>query len=196
MKVKNLTQNSKLYTSNAYLVTGEWNTLEDVNTLIDAGRDPEIIEKLNQASTGVGKKRLEQIILTHTHYDHAGMVGELKKEFGAKVFAFSSNVENIDRILKDGEKIKVGDDLLEVIHMPGHSSDSILLYSRSQRILFSGDSPLTILSAEGTHEESFIEVFKRIKELPIDTIYPGHGAPYRENCREMLQESFKRIRKQ
>ena len=45
MKVFNLTENSEVYTSNVYLVTGDFNALSDVNTLIDVGRDEKITEK-------------------------------------------------------------------------------------------------------------------------------------------------------
>ncbi|MEA1943993.1 MAG: MBL fold metallo-hydrolase, partial [Euryarchaeota archaeon] len=69
MKVLNLTSDSKMYTSNVYLITGTWNAIDDLNTLVDVGRDPSVIEKINNASTGVGKKRVEQVVLTHSHYD-------------------------------------------------------------------------------------------------------------------------------
>ena len=72
MKIINLTENSTVYTSNVYLVLGSWNSLSDVNTLFDVGRDPNILEILNNTSTGFGKKRVEQVVLTHSHYDHTG----------------------------------------------------------------------------------------------------------------------------
>ena len=71
MKILNLAAKNGVYSCNVYLVLGSWNTLRDVNTLVDVGRDPSFFERLDQASTGVGKKRVEQVILTHSHYDHA-----------------------------------------------------------------------------------------------------------------------------
>ena len=65
MKVDNLTSHNKVYTSNVYLLTGNWNTLSDLNTLIDVGRDPSILEKIDSASTGVGKQRVEPVSYTH-----------------------------------------------------------------------------------------------------------------------------------
>ncbi|MCD6455862.1 MAG: hypothetical protein J7K81_03615 [Methanophagales archaeon] len=64
MKIINLTAHSRIYTCNVYLVLGDHNALADVNTLIDAGRDPEAISNLKEASTGVGKKRVEQVIIS------------------------------------------------------------------------------------------------------------------------------------
>lgn len=40
----------------------------------------------------------------------------------------------------DGDRIKLGDRSLHVIHTPGHSDDSIMLYDEANKILFTGDS--------------------------------------------------------
>ena len=71
MKVTLLKKNPNIYTCNAYLVRGNWNAISDVNTLIDIGTDSYIYEELQTISTGVGKRRVEQVILTHEHFDHA-----------------------------------------------------------------------------------------------------------------------------
>jgi len=47
MKITNLTADSKLYTSNVFLVLGEWNTIDDITTLIDVGYDLSIINKIS-----------------------------------------------------------------------------------------------------------------------------------------------------
>jgi glyoxylase-like metal-dependent hydrolase (beta-lactamase superfamily II) len=193
MKVLNLTKESLIYTSNVYLVTGNWNTMSDVNTLIDAGRDVSIIEKINNSSTGVGKQKVEQIILTHSHYDHAEIINTLKKEFKAKIFAFSKNLEGVDKVLKDGEIVRVGDCDCEIIHIPGHSTDSICLYCETEKVLFAGDSPLIIRTKEGCYDREFVNVFKRLVELPIETIYFGHGHSMTGNCNKVLYRSLENI---
>ena len=48
----------------------------------------------------------------------------------------------VDELLPDGRFVKAGDDFLEVIHTPGHSSDSICLYAPAAKALFSGDTQL------------------------------------------------------
>jgi len=190
MKIVNLTENSTVYTSNAWFVTGTWKALGDPNTLVDAGMDPGILRRLRDADTGVGQRKLDQIILTHNHYDHTGQVMLLKKEYQPKVFAYSGNHDGVDHVLRNGERIRIGDRQFEVIHMPGHSSDSILLFNQEDGVLFAGDSPLVLNTAEGEHEEAFITVLERLTRLPIQTIYFGHGKPMTEGCAEVLKRSL------
>ncbi len=193
MKILNLTQKSPVYTSNVYLLTGSWNALSDVNTLIDAGRDPQIFQRLQEASTGVGKRKVEQVILTHSHYDHTGMIKQLKEAYNPKILAFSSTLEGVDHVLLDGEKVKAGDGYLTVIHMPGHSTDSILLYDEENKFLFAGDTPLIITSPGSDYGNEFIRTFERLCNMDIQTIYFGHGDPCQENAVEVLRSSYQMI---
>jgi glyoxylase-like metal-dependent hydrolase (beta-lactamase superfamily II) len=190
MKIVNLTQGSSIYTSNAYLLTGTWNAIPDVNTLIDTGRDPKIIQAIYNSPTGVGKRRLEQVILTHTHYDHATMVPEIQREFKARVYGCSANFENIDRVLRDGERIRVADLDAIVIRTPGHSNDSLCLYCEGEGILFSGDTEVIFKSRDNTYEEGFLAALERIARLDITAIYPGHGKPILSRCSELIRESL------
>lgn len=196
MKIINLTNtHSNIYTSNVYLVTGTWNAINDVNTLIDVGRDDSIIEKINNASTGVGKKRIEHVILTHSHYDHSSLLPRIKHEYNSLVYANSAVLGGVDVILKGGEIIKIGDRHFEVIHTPGHSADSICLYCEEERVLFSGDTPIIIINSDGTYEETFIEILSKIAMKNIDTIYFGHGNPLSYDCKKALQNSLNNIKK-
>ena len=72
MRVIPLRHNPKGYTANAYLVLGDWNALQDVNTLVDVGTDGYVLDEIATASTGVGKRPVERVILTHSHFDHRG----------------------------------------------------------------------------------------------------------------------------
>jgi len=194
VKIYNLTEKSKIYTSNVYLVTGTWNTLDDVNALVDAGRDLSILEMIFDIPTGVGKKQVEKVVLTHNHYDHTTMLLNVKKVFGSKAYAYSTSIEGIDRILEDGDMIKLGDRGFEVIHTPGHSTDSICLYNRDDGVLFSGDTPLSVRTPDSTYEPDYIRALERLCRKSIHVIYPGHGAPVTERCSEMLRESLKVIK--
>lgn len=195
MKIINLTQGSAVYTSNAYLLTGTWNAIPDVNTLIDTGRDIKIIDAIWNSSTGVGKRRIDQVILTHTHYDHASMVPVIKKEFGSVVCGSSPNFEGIDRVLKDGEHIMVADLEAEVIFTPGHSNDSLCLYCEGEGILFVGDTPVIIQTCDNTYEEAFLRSLEKIAALDVNAIYPGHGSPILSRCNEWIHQSLANVSK-
>ena len=194
MKILNLTEGTTVYTSNVYLVTGSWNALKDKNTLIDVGRDPAVFEKINHASTGVGKHKVDQVIITHSHFDHASLLPRIREVCKPEVFAFSKYIKHIDTVVRDGDLLRVGDETAEIIHTPGHSSDSICIYCRESRTLFAGDTPLIIRSDDGTYEEEFILALENICTKNVAAIYPGHGDPLCHNCKELLQKSLRNVK--
>ncbi|HNU92301.1 MAG TPA: MBL fold metallo-hydrolase [Spirochaetota bacterium] len=194
MKVIRLESNPRLYSCNAYLVLGSWNTLADVNTLVDIGQDGFVITEIESISTGVGKRPVEQVVLTHSHFDHAAGLGAVKRRFDPIVRAFG-RVEGSGSPLANGEIIRMGDAFFEVIHIPGHSNDSIFLYSKSEGVLFSGDSPVNIRSSDGTYSEEFTAVMERVCALPIETIYSGHDDPITDGARSVLRRSLENIRR-
>ncbi|HNX23095.1 MAG TPA: MBL fold metallo-hydrolase [Spirochaetota bacterium] len=194
MKIYNLTEKSTVYTSNVYLVTGTWNAMEDVNTLVDAGRDLAVLEMIFEIPTGVGKKQVEKVVLTHNHYDHTSMLRNVKAVFNPRVYAYSKSLDGVDRLLKDGETIKLGDRSFEVLHTPGHSSDSICLFCPEDGVLFSGDTPVIIRSANSTYEEEFIKAMERLCRRDVKSIYFGHGDPMFEGCNAALRKSLDNIR--
>lgn len=194
MKILNLTNNSKIYTSNVYLVTGTWNAIEDVNTLIDVGRDPAVIEKITNASTGVGKKRVEQVILTHSHYDHASLLPLIREIFNPVAYAFSPFLEGVDNLLKDGEMLKAGDRMFEVIYTPGHSNDSICLYCEEDHVLFAGDTAVLITSYNSSYGDDFVHALERLSRREIHSIYFGHGEPLFDNCNARIRASLRMVK--
>jgi glyoxylase-like metal-dependent hydrolase (beta-lactamase superfamily II) len=193
MKIVNLTLGSAVYTSNAYLLTGTWNAIPDVNTLVDTGRDEKIIEAIHNSPTGVGKRRLDQVILTHSHYDHASLASKIKKEFGSVICGCSPNFEGMDRVLKDGERIRVADQDAVVIFTPGHSNDSLCLYCEGDRSLFVGDTPIVIQTRDNTYEDAFLRSLERIASLNVKAIYPGHGSPFLSDCNELISQSVANV---
>jgi len=194
LKTVNLIENSKVYTSNVYFVTGSWNALDGKNTLVDTGQDPSILERLESASAGVGKKRVEQVVLTHCHYDHTGMLESIRDLYDPVVYAFSPSMKGVSR-LRDMQEIKMGDRFFEVIHAPGHSHDSVLLYNSDEGILFSGDTSFNIHKSTMTIEPEFLALLQRLCRKDIRIIYPGHGSPHTKGCNRMIHLSLDRMRR-
>lgn len=158
------------------------------------GRDPGIIKRIDEASTGVGKQRVQQVILTHSHYDHASLLPIIKKKYNSKVYAFSSTIDHIDEILMGGETIKIADRQFEIIHAPGHSDDSICLYCEREGILFAGDTPLVIRTKDINYEQSFIRALEYIGTKKVEIIYFGHGDPLRSNCNKTILTSLRNLK--
>jgi glyoxylase-like metal-dependent hydrolase (beta-lactamase superfamily II) len=192
MKIFKLETNPIIYSSNAYLVLGDWNKLDDINALIDTGSDGFIQAHIRNINTGVGKVQVNKIILTHTHFDHIGGVRTLQKLYNCQVLAYVEYEENIKK-LRDGEVLHLGDNYFEIIYSPGHSSDSICLYNKSEGILFSGDTQIRINSTDGTYTPEFVNTIKRLAELKLTVIYPGHGEPIMENPERILQNTLQVI---
>ncbi|MGE5372388.1 MAG: MBL fold metallo-hydrolase [Solirubrobacterales bacterium] len=195
MRVINLTEKSNVYTCNAYLVQGTWNALSDVNTLVDVGRDEALLERIKDIRTGVGKRRVDQVILTHSHYDHTGLLPRIRMEYKPRVLAYSSSLEGVDELLYDGQMIKLGERLFEVMHAPGHSSDSICLYCAEEKVLFAGDTSIRVQSVEvgETYEYGFATFLQRLALKDVQIVYFGHGEPMTKYCNEVIRESAQRV---
>ncbi len=185
---------SMIYSSNVYLIRGDWNAIADVNTLIDVGNDPAVIDRIRAMSTGVGKKAVEQVILTHGHFDHAALLPAIREAFQPVVYAHSAFVK-ADHILKDGQTLRCGDRMFEVLYTPGHSNDSICLYCKEDGVLFVGDTPVIITSTDGSYEENFVRALARICRKDVRAIYFGHGDPLFDDCNARLRSSLRNVRK-
>ena len=79
-------------------------------------------------------------------------------------------------LLEDNKILPIGPDLtLKVLHTPGHTDDSISLYLEEESAIFSGDTILGGSSGEFSNYTSYIASLFRLKEMGLETVYPGHG---------------------
>ena len=195
MQVHNLAEGSTDYTSNAWHVCGIYHSLSDQNTLVDTGRDQNILKRLQGGMCGLGKRPVEQIILTHSHFDHTGMLPALKERYHPVLYAHpSSRIKDITP-LADRDHLILGDQGGLVVFTPGHSEDSICILCEDEGILFSGDSPMRIYSPDGEYKQEFVQAFELFLASEIKAIYPGHGDPILENVSHLIEESYRNIRK-
>ena len=195
MKVIQLKKSDKVYSCNSYLILGDWNHLEDLNTVIDPGTDDFVLDEIEHLSTGCGKVAVGQVILTHNHFDHSGGVMALKRRYGARVLAFADG-PGVDALLRDGQFIKAGDELLEVLHTPGHSSDSICLYAPAAKVLFSGDTQVRVRAAGDVYTQDYLEGLVRLAGRKITRIYSGHDEPMTSQVRETILSTLCKCQKQ
>jgi len=191
MRVTRILPHKKVYSSNAYFIRGDYNAMEDSNTLIDTGSDECIIDRIEEIYTGVGKKRVDKIILTHNHFDHTGGIKAIKEKYKAKVFAFA-DFNRVDENLKGGDKIKIGDCTADIIHVPDHSHDSICILSTEYKAVFTGDITIIGLHAKKDYSSEFKNMIKLLYYHDIRMVYPGHGEPF-EISKSFIHHSFSHI---
>jgi len=194
VKIISIPSSGLVYSSNVYLVLGEWNRIEDLNTLVDVGSDSMTLDHLETIATGVGKKKVDQVVLTHCHYDHTILLPMIRERYNPTVYAFSSYLEGVDHVLEHGQCLRMGDSVFEVIHTPGHSEDSISLYNEQTGVLFVGDSPVIVRSEGGGYEEGFVKAMKDICRRNVKKIYFGHGDPIHHGAQSLLRDSLNNIR--
>jgi glyoxylase-like metal-dependent hydrolase (beta-lactamase superfamily II) len=192
MRIISLETNPEIYSSNAYLILGNWSTIDDVNTLIDVGTDGFIINHLERIYTGVGKRKIDKVFLTHNHFDHIGGLKEIKEKYDPLIFAHTSS-NYIDKLLKDGEMIVFGDMYFEVIFTPAHSSDSVCFYCEEEQVLFAGDTPINIKTIGGSYDDQFIISLEKLSKLKIKTIYHGHDNLITENAEKIIKSSLDNV---
>ena len=100
----------------------------------------------------------------------------------------------VTKWLKNGDIIDLGNRKLEIVHIPGHSPDSICLLDRNAKLLWTGDTfyPGAIyVHLPGSNLDAFVKSYKRMIALSsrYDRLLPSHNEPYVEKAalEEVLQ---------
>ncbi len=136
-----------------------------------AERDCKLIEEL-----GV---KLVYILETHVHADHVTGATKLKNMTGAEiVYGAANQIDGADKLLKDGEEIKLGSTTIKTLFTPGHTAGCVS-YLAGETV-FTGDA-LFIRGCGrtdfqgGSPETLFDSVREKLFTLPDATVvYPGH----------------------
>jgi glyoxylase-like metal-dependent hydrolase (beta-lactamase superfamily II) len=95
---------------------------------------------------------------------------------------YQSHAFTIDKVVGEGNQIDIGGRVLEILHTPGHAPDSICLFDRDNRILFTGDSfylaPLYTHIPGGSFED-YAKTAARLSGLAgsIDRALTSHNVP-------------------
>ena len=125
------------------------------------------------------KLRLRWVMETHTHADHLMISSSMKEAFGAPyVMHEKSPSPLVDRHVRGGESIALGDVAIEVVEASGHTPDSIA-YVMPGAVL-TGDALLICGSGRtdfpgGDAGAQYAAVTNLLFALPEETVvWPGH----------------------
>lgn len=180
------------------------------NFLVDAGIDTvqRILERIEKVS-------LDRIILTHRHVDHVANAKELSETLDVPLYAPEKEAEALrsgdDRTILGsnfGKKLPPLEvnDLTEeeytgfqILETPGHTEGSISLYEPEKKILFSGDTVFSHGSVGRTDlptgdREQLMNSVKRLSELDVNSLYPGHMSPVEKGANEHIKRALDHLK--
>jgi len=168
--------------NNAYLLecrrTGD-------QLLIDAADEADHLLRLVDEGAGP----LRTVVTTHQHWDHHRALAAVVAATGAVTVCGEDDAAGLpvrpDRTVRHGDTVEVGDVVLEVVHLRGHTPGSIALAHRDpggHTHLFTGDSlfPGGVGNTKNpgqSFEQLFADVTSRVFDVYDDDtwVYPGHG---------------------
>ena len=173
--------------------------------------------------TGRDPGEIAMMVVTHAHPDHIGGALGVQKSTGCVVAAhrddipwiedielqyrerpvpsFHSLVEGsieVDRALKDGDNLELGDDnMLQVVHNPGHSRGHISLIYKNDGVLISGDC-VPVAGGLPIYEDvvSSIKSIKRLRDIKgLKVLLSSWDEPhYGDQIYKALDEGINYIR--
>jgi glyoxylase-like metal-dependent hydrolase (beta-lactamase superfamily II) len=192
--------------TNTYLVG------EERLAVVDPGPEDDL--HLAALTGAISGRRVEAILLTHTHKDHCALAPRLKGLTGAPLWfggrhrpsrrrrpfeidwvARESAADLVpDRVLHDGELLELGGTRLEVIPTPGHCANHLCFGISETPVMLSGDHVMgwnsTMIAVPDGSMADYLASLGKLIDLPYSHYLPGHGGPLeegRERARALRQ---------
>ncbi len=176
--------------TNAYLV---WDGRSPDALVVDPGMGAAASLMERVAANGL---RLHLIADSHGHIDHIFDNAPLMQASGAPLaihpddayrldgrnnygFTIESAVATVD--LREGEQVRIGDLVFDVLHTPGHTEGSVCLYEERSALLLSGDvlfaGSYGRTDLPGGDDAAMVASLARLAtQLPGSVrVLPGHG---------------------
>lgn len=176
--------------------------------LLDAGMSPQGAKLVESNIVALGFKLSDVKILinSHAHYDHAGGLAQMKADTGAQLYAsaldkpalekgrhFGDNENGltpfaavkVDRTIRDGQKIKLGEATLTAHLTPGHTiggtawTISVTERDRPLNVMFFNSVSVAgnALVGNKTYPKivsDYRATFAKLKAMPADVFLPVH----------------------
>ncbi|MBI4332299.1 MAG: MBL fold metallo-hydrolase [Chloroflexi bacterium] len=191
-----------VYAPNAYLVGGGGFALVDTGL-----KDAAVLEARLSYLQREGVAALKYILITHAHPDHLGGAAFFQRALGGEVIAHWSEEERLRsslsggrcRLVTGGDRLPLGDGVLEVIYTPGHCPGHLCYLWRGKGVLFSGDHVpgrgTTVIIPPRGDMGLYLDSLRRLLPLELRAVCPGHGPPIArpgEKIRELVQHRLER----
>lgn len=150
--------------------------------LVDAADDAPAIRRLAEGTQPLA------VVQTHGHWDHVRAWEDLARDPGLEVWGHEGDLPlypaEPDRLLVDGQRLAVGELVVEVLHVPGHTPGSLLLLIEGGGApwLITGDSlfpggPGATFGDRAAHALLMDGLERAVFDRLPDTtrVVPGHG---------------------
>ena len=147
-------------------------------------------------------ERVDHIIITHTHRDHAPASRALQQATGAAIVGCrpyeprhaNAQASGLDaahdtdyrpaRILAETDTIEGPGFTLAAIATPGHASNHLAFALREENALFSGDHVMgwstSIVAPPDGSMSDYMDSLEKLRTRSENIYWPGHGGPVRE----------------
>jgi len=178
--------------SNTYVIKDHINIIIDIGSLQFLQN---LIKDLKR--DGINPEDLKVILNTHFHLDHYMANEEFKKLFGSTILAHPLQKEfydttvietarffgmqpvpNKEDAIIDLTELAKGNLQLDMIPVPGHSQDSIGIYSKKEKFLICGDVIFNEntgrVDLPGGNAEQLKQSIELLSKLDIQYLLPGH----------------------
>lgn len=109
-----------------------------VVALIDAPEESSILKAIERTGW-----QPSLILTTHHHVDHVEANEALKARFGLEVIApaaEASKIPGVDRTVREGDRVKVGNSEAIVIETPGHTAGHVSFHFPDSKVVFTADT--------------------------------------------------------
>lgn len=189
--------------------------------LIDSGYHAHATRTLALVGEALRGRPLLRLVNTHCHSDHMGGNAALARAHGCRISVPAGEAAAIAAWDEDAmmlactgqsaerfsysDTVAAGDVLLlggiewQALAAPGHDPNALIFYAPGARILITGDAlwenGFGLIFPELFGQNGFAaarSTLETIARLEVDTVIPGHGAPFGE-IGQALARAFERL---
>ncbi len=146
-----------------------------------------IAHKMTRRRLALSERAIEQLraFLTDADPEGARMAAEYRPKL--PVITFSRKLTLFS-----------GQHIVQLIHLPGHTPNTIGAYLSQEKVLFTGDNLVNgqrpFLGQANT--ASWLKTLERTKAMDVEVMIPGHGPPCGKETLEGLVDYIRQVRQQ